>query len=133
MIALLIGVAVAILVSNTTIPTVGTVKAVGVTVTWLDLEHTPVTEIDWGLCDNSTAYTMEPFNITNTENTPCILALSTGNLSASIISLTLTWNYTDTILLPGESVIVELTQTITATVGPYSYDITITATEVPQG
>lgn len=107
-------------------PTTGEISSVNLSVTWLD--GNPVTDIDWGATENSTAYVLEPINITNISNIPVNLMLSTDNLSDSIITLTLTWNYTGNTLQPSESEIIELYQTVTAT-GSYSYDTVINATE----
>ena len=109
--------------SNGTVP----IRTLGVSVTWA-VDGTTVTQLDWGTVENSTEYVMDPIKITNTKDLPTTLTLSTTSLSSSIISLTLTWNYTGTILLPTQSVIVELTQNVTAT-GFFTYTTIITAIE----
>lgn len=121
-IALLIGVGIAIVAKEYLFPTTGTVTNVQLTFTWT-LDDTPVTSIDWGTVDNSTEYVMNPINITNTSNVPVNITLSTAN-EVGIISLSLTWNHTDTTLAIDESVIIELYQNVTAT-GAYSYDTII--------
>lgn len=107
-------------------PTNGTISTIGVSVTWLD--GSSVTEFNWGSVENGTAYVMDPVNITNIENTNVTLSLNTTDWSATVIDLTLTWNYTGAILPPTESVIVELEQVITGT-GDWTYTTVITATE----
>jgi len=119
---ILIGSVGAQLIKEYVIPTTGTVITVNTTVTWLD--GSAVNMIDWGGTDNSTEYAMMPFNVTSTSTTPINLTLSTADHSASIISLSLTWNYTGSTLNPNDFVIVELTQNVTAT-GSYSYDTII--------
>lgn len=123
LVGVLIGVAGAVAYKELVIPTTGTVSTVNVSATWLDGE--PVTSLDWSVTDNNTAYVMDLINVTNISNVPVTLSLETRNLNASIISLTLTWNYTTgTVLAPDEWVLVELEQTVTAT-GAYSYDTII--------
>jgi len=108
-------------------PTTGTIPSGSIKATWLD--GTEVTSIDWGITENATAYTMmEPIQITNLYNVPIILNLSYAN-PINIISITLTWNYTDEILDPGMSIFVELNQTVTASETTFSYDTVITAIE----
>ena len=124
--ALTAGAAVANITQTYLYPTDGNITVVGVSVKWLN--GTAISQINWGTVDNSTAYVMAPINVTNIENTPVTLSLSTNATSPSIISLTLTWNYTGTVLQPSNWVIVELTQTITAT-GPFTYNTIITAKE----
>lgn len=110
------------------IPTSGILKTTAVALKWLD--DTPVTSLEWGTVDNGTDYTYEPFKIINTNTTNVTLALSTENWSPSIISLSLTWDYADTVLAPTESVTVILKQNIITT-GDWSYTTVITATEAP--
>jgi len=109
-------------------PTTGTLVSGSIEATWLN--ETEITSIDWGITENATAYTMEPIQITNLYNVPIILNLSYAN-PINIISITLTWNYTDEILDPGMSIFVELNQTVIASETTFSYDTVITATEAP--
>ena len=109
------------------IPTDGTVTLLGLSATWVS-DGSNVTAIDWTVTENSTAYVHEPMNLTNTSNVPVTLSLSTTDWSSSIITLSLTWNYTGAALGSLDWVIVELTQNVTAT-GAYSYTTVITATE----
>lgn len=126
-IGVLIGAVVAIAVQQYVFPTTGTVTTVSLTIAWLD-GGAPVSTIAWGPCENSTEYELEPLNITNTSNVPVTLNLATSDLSTSIITLDLTWNYSDTKLEPNESIILALTQNVTAT-GDYTYNTIIDATE----
>lgn len=107
-------------------PTTGDIATIELSVKWLN--GTEVTNINWGVVENSTADIMEPLKVTNIGKVAVTLALSTATLSPSILSLTLTWNYTGAVLQPNNSATVELTQTVTAT-GPYTYETVITATE----
>lgn len=120
---ILIGTVGAQLIKEYFIPTTGDISTVKLSITWLD--GSPVTTIDWGTVDNSTEYILDPINITNISNTPVNLTLTAVTPSPSIISLSLTWNYTDTPIPPLSFVIVELTQNVTAT-GPFTYDTVIT-------
>ena len=107
-------------------PTTGTIPSGSIKATWLDGKE--VTSIDWGITENATAYTMEPIQITNLYNVPIILNLSYAT-PINIISMTLTWNYTDdTPLEPEEKIFVVLTQNVTAEQLSYSYETVITAT-----
>lgn len=124
---ILLGTVGAQLIKEYLIPTIGTVETVEASITWLN-DGSPVTSIDWGPVENSTAYILEPINITNIGTTPFNLTLFATSLSPSIISLVLSWNYTDTTLYPSNFVIVELTQIVTAT-GAYSYTTRIVATQ----
>ena len=111
-------------------PTTGTILSGSIKATWLN--ETEVTSIDWGITENATAYTMmEPIQITNLYNVPIILNLSYAN-PINIISITLTWNYTDdTPLEPEENIFVVLTQNVTAKELSYSYGTVSTATGAP--
>ena len=94
-------------------------------VTWLD--GTAVTSMDWGFTLNGTEYMYsEPVNVTNIGNVDITLSIGYQNPSLSILSITVSWNYTSATLTPNESAILELYQNVTAT-GPYSYDTVITA------
>jgi len=110
------------------IPTTGQVdENVELSIKWLN--NSAVQQISWGPVPNGTAYQLpDLINVTNIENTPVTLQLSTVNPSPSIISLSLTWNYTDTVLQRNDWIILQLTQTVTAT-GPYSYDTVIRGTQ----
>ena len=105
----------------------GGIKAIGVSVTWLN--GTAVDTVNWGKLENGSTYILEPLNITNTGEFPVNLTLSTSS-PTNIISLSLTWNYAGgTVVAVGGSVIVEITQTLTAS-GDWSYTTVITATQV---
>jgi len=126
--AVLVGAGANALYTQYTYQNNGGIATVGVSLT--DLEGNLVTSLDWGILDNDTAYVWDPLNVTNISNVPINLTLSTASPSGSIISLSLTWNYTaGTVIAPTESVIIELTQTVTAT-GDWSYTTVIEAESV---
>ena len=103
-------------------------ELIGVTVTWADTGE-EFLGYDWGIVNNSKPTLLEaPLNITNIENTPANLTLTTKDLSGTITDIILDWNYTGVTLQPKHWVIVELNQTITTT-GDWSYTMVITATE----
>ena len=108
-------------------PSTGTIITVSATVKWA-VDNTDVTTIDWAETENATAYEYEPFNITNTSNVNINLSLSYTEPSSSIIELDLSWNYTGQVLAPNQSIILALTQNVTAT-GDYSYTTEITVEE----
>lgn len=126
-VAIGIGVVAAHIIQTYLFSTIGTVSTLGVSVRWVS-DGTNVTTIDWGVTDNATEYVHEPINITNISNIPVTLSLTTQNHSPTIITLSLTWNYTGSTIAVDEWIIVELYQNVTAT-GAYSYDTVITADE----
>ena len=126
LIGLFVGAALATIVRDYLIPSMGVISTASASLEWLD--GTPVETLDWGTTENGTTYILEPINITNTGTIPITLELTPTNLSPSIITITLTWNYTGSPLNPSEWIIVEITQTCTAT-GPYTYTTDIKITE----
>lgn len=123
--ALLAGVIVAQIVQEFYYPTTGEIEAVNLSVTWVS-DKTPVTDIPWGTLVNGSTNSLEAINITNIGTVPVTLTIGDKD-HVGIISLTLTWNYTG-ILDPQESIIVEITQTLTAK-QTWSYTTVITATQ----
>jgi len=135
--SLIIGVVIAATLQySLTIPSIGTIKGVGVSIQWLN--GSECNTINWGLRYNDTVYTLpDVLNITNTNNTACTLSLATENLSPNILSLSLTWNYAGSPLQPQEWQLIALTQRIAVAnhMSPFfsktfTYDIIIIATEV---
>jgi len=124
----MIGVAIAFAAKDYFYPMNGSVDITSLSVTWADTGE-EFSGYEWGIVNNSEATLMEaPLNITNIGNTDATLSLGTQDLSGTITDLVLAWNYTGATLTPQDWVIVELTQTVTAT-GPWSYTMVITATE----
>lgn len=111
------------------LPTIGVTSTVKVTVTWSDGSAINQTNpIDWGVVDNNTATNLTSLiKITNVGNRPATLALSAVNL-VNITWLDLSWNYTGAVLAPSNSVLVQLTQNVTASAVPFGYDTRIDAT-----
>jgi hypothetical protein len=101
---------VALLTSETRVPSVGTVKTVGVGTFW-DINCTSrVTEIDWGLVEpgqhvNATIY------LKNEGNAPITLSINTENWSPSNATnyITLSWDYAGQTVDPRTVVKVNLT------------------------
>jgi len=122
---LLIGVVAAAVTRDYIFPTVGKVTAIELSIAWTN--GTEITNINWGPCDNATVYEMEPMNITNLSNVAVTLELNTTNW-VDIIALTLTWNYTTQVLETNDSIILALTQNVTAA-GDYSYNTVIRGVE----
>lgn len=87
-----------------------------------------INSLDWGTIDNSTTVNSPTFQVTNIGNKPVTLTLSTSNLSPSIITLDLTWNYAGATIQPNEQIDIFLTQTLTAS-GDWNYDTLITGVE----
>jgi len=100
----------ALLTSETRIPSVGTIKTVGVEAFW-DVNCTSrVTEIDWGLVEpcqhvNATIY------LKNERNAPITLLLDTENWSPAKASdyIALSWDYTNQTVDPRAVVKINLT------------------------
>lgn len=120
----------ALLTSETTVPSVGTVKTVGVRAFW-DVNYTSiVTEIDWGLVEpgyqvNATIY------LRNEGNAPITLSLHTENWNPSNASnyITLGWDYTNQTVDPGTVNNVNLILVVSSNVTGitnFSFDIIIT-------
>ncbi|RLI47316.1 hypothetical protein DRO69_00930 [Candidatus Bathyarchaeota archaeon] len=119
----------ALLTSETRIPSVGTVKTVGVEAFW-DINCTStVTEIDWGLVEpgdyvNATIY------LRNKGNAPITLYLDTENWSPSNASnyITLSWDYAGQTVGPGTVLKVGLTLTVSSNITGimnFTFDIII--------
>lgn len=116
---------VALMSKTVTIPTVGTVKTIGV--------EADVDFIDWEMVEPNSSNT-QLINVQPTGNVPVTLTLATANWTPPNASqfLTLTWNYTGQILQPFEWTPVELTLTVASNVtgiDSFSFDILIIAEE----
>jgi len=120
----------ALLTSQTRIPSVGTIKTVGVGAFW-DINCTSmVTKIDWGIVEpgyhvNATIY------LRNEGNAPITLSLHTENWNPSNASsyITLSWDYATQTVDPGAVVKVDLTLAVSSNVTGimgFTFDIIIT-------
>jgi hypothetical protein len=120
----------ALLTSETRIPSVGTVKTVGVGAFWDVYCTSTVTEIDWGLIEpghqvNVTIY------LKNESNAPITLSLHTENWNPVNASnyITLIWDYANQTVDPGAAVKISLTLTVSSEVTGitnFNFDIIIT-------
>lgn len=120
----------ALLTSETRIPSVGTVKTVGVGAFW-DINCTSrITEIDWGLVEpgqhvNATIY------LKNEGNAPIMFSLHTENWSPSNASnyITLRWDYVDQMVDPRAVVKTILTLAVSSNatgITSFTFEIVIT-------
>lgn len=103
---------------------IGYVKTVGVNV---DRDF-----IDWGNLTVLNSGT-EIINVENIENTPILLSLNSSNWNPANASnyLTLSWNYTGTILQPSMTVPIELYLEVQGSFrGQFTFDIWIIAEEI---
>lgn len=120
----------ALLTSETRIPSVGTIKTVGVGAFW-DINCTSrVIEIDWGIVEpgyhvNTTIY------LGNEGNAPITLSLDAENWSPSNASnyITLSWDYAGQTVDPGAvikvNVILAVSSNVTG-ITNFAFDIVIT-------
>jgi hypothetical protein len=120
----------ALLTSETRIPSVGTVKTVGVGAFW-DINCTSrVTEIDWGLVEPGYHVNATIFH-RNEGNAPITLSLHTENWNPSNASgyITLRWDYTGQTVDPGAVMKTTLTLAVSSNVTgitSFTFDILIT-------
>jgi hypothetical protein len=119
----------ALLTSETRIPSVGTIKTVGVEAFW-DINCTSrVTEIDWGLVEPGYHVNATIF-LRNKGNAPITLSLHTENWNPSNASnhITISWDYADQTVDPGAVVKVNLTLAVSSDVigiTNFTFDIII--------
>jgi hypothetical protein len=120
----------ALLTSETRIPSVGTIKTVGVEAFW-DINCTSrVTEIDWGRVEPGYHVNATIF-LRNEGNAPITLSLRTENWSPSNASdhMTLSWDYAYQTVDPGAVVKVNLTLAVSSDIigiTNFTFDIIIT-------
>jgi hypothetical protein len=122
----------ALLTSETRVPSVGTVKTMGVEAFW-DINCTSrVSEIDWGVVEpgnhvNTTLY------LRNEGNAPITLYLDTENWSPSDASnyITISWNYAGQTVDPWAVVKANLTLMVSSNVtGITNFTFTIVITGI---
>lgn len=126
---------------NIHVPSLGTIKALGVEAYWDQTLENKTETINWGTIwpGSSKNFTLYIQSISNTETT---LLLNTTNWKPTNISqyMNLSWNYNGTILYPGETIQVTLTliassssnfllYLITNDVKEFSFDIIISVSE----
>lgn len=123
---LIVNIAVAPWLYTVVFPTVGKLNIGEVSVTWKN--GTVITQFNYGYVNNNTATPLPDLvKVTNTGTLPATLSLSTAN-QVNITLLTLTWNYTGTTLNPSDSILIQLTQNVTASSETFGYDTKIDAT-----
>lgn len=128
-------------ISNFDVPSLGTIKTLGVEAYWDENLENKTETINWGTIwpGSSKNFTVYLRSISNTETT---LLLNATNWNPANISefMNLSWNYTNTTLYPGETIQVTLTLTtsssntfllylITNDVKEFSFDIIISTSE----
>lgn len=86
-----------------------------------------VTSVHWGVV-NSNSENHQSAQVQNTGNVPLTLSLSTTQLPTW---LQLSWNYTDHVLQPSETIGVDLLLSVGATEPniPFNFDITVTGVQ----
>jgi len=121
-----------LLASVRRIPSVGTVKTIGVGAYWDITCTNKVTEIDWGLLEPG-----ETANVTiylkNEGNAPIALSMSTENWNPSNASkyIALQWSYRGETVNPGKAIEVALVLSVNSTitgVTDFRFDIIIIGT-----
>ena len=122
----------AVMSSQKTVHSTGSVKAVGVGVFQDSACTQALTSVDWGTLEPGTVKNVTIY-VKNTGNAPAALSLQTGNWSPTGASsyLTLSWNYNNVALAVNEVRTVKLSLTISASITgitSFSFDITIAAT-----
>jgi len=122
-----------VLTANQTVPSSGSITAVGVGV-YTDITCTTnCTSIDWGTLAPSSS-TTRTINVKNTGTIPVTLSMTTTNWTPSNANtyLTLTWNRENSVLAAGSSVSATLTLTASANAGnitTFSFNTVITGTQ----
>jgi hypothetical protein len=120
-------IAAAIIMFTVTIPSGGNLQKAGVTVTWLN--GTEVSYMNWSGIENATETPYpELIKVTNNGTIPITLTLNRTNISSNILALSLSWNYTGTILNPSNFAIVQLYLTAeVADLEPFTFYTAISA------
>jgi hypothetical protein len=137
---LIIALAAVIIVASVTIlsitykiSNVGKIKAVGIAVFWDLNASNSCTSIDWGLLKPGDLAGVTVY-IKNVKNSNVTLSLNVTNWSPQNASayLTLSWNYSNTILQPAQIIPTQITLLVSPqiqNIDTFSFDINITATE----
>ncbi|MHA1711240.1 MAG: hypothetical protein ACTSUS_04140 [Candidatus Freyarchaeota archaeon] len=120
----------ALLTRSVSVPSVGTVKAIGVGVYWDNSCSNVTSSIDWGVIEPG-ATTNVTLYIRNEGNAAVTLSLTTENWNPSEASnfMTLEWDYDRRTLNPNEVIQVTLTLSVSSSIEgitSFSFDIIIT-------
>jgi hypothetical protein len=121
-----------LLTSVTRVPSVGTVKAIGVGVYWDENCTSWVTEIDWGFIEPGGLVNVTIF-LKNKGNVPIALSINTENWNPLEASeyITLGWDYAGQTVDPGGVLKATLTLAVTSNITgitSFSFDIIIVGT-----
>lgn len=121
------------LIAKRRIPSAGKIRAIGVDV-YSDAQCTVLCEfVNWGMLDPGDLAGVTVY-VKNSKNVEFNLTLTSENWSPPEAAdyLTLSWNYTDAILQPGDILAVLITLMVdpnTTEITEFSFDMVITATE----
>jgi len=120
----------ALLTRSVSVPSVGTVKAIGVGVYWDNGCSNVTSSIDWGVIEPG-ATTNVTLYIRNEGNAAVTLSLTTANWDPSEASnfMTLEWDYDGRTLNPNEVIQVTLALSVSSSIEgitSFSFDIIIT-------
>ena len=123
----------ALLMSSMSVPSVGTVKAIGVGVYWDSGCTTPVSSIGWGMIEPNETKTSDPVYIRNEGNADVTLSMETTNWDPSAASgyITLGWDYAGGVISPDGVVQVTFTLSVSSNIEgitSFSFDIIIVGT-----
>jgi len=127
----LIGQVMSAVQTNRTISNFGALKAIGVGVYWDQACTSTVTYIDWGTVEPGSAVN-KTCHIRNEGNSVSTLALETSNWSPSEAAdyISLSWDYGEQSMNPGDVVRVTFTLSVSGSIQNitnFSFDITISA------
>ena len=119
-----------LLVSSLTLPSVGSVKTVGVGAYWDSDCTNEISMINWGSVEPGDTKTVITY-IKNDGSSAITLSLDVGNWSPSSASsyISISWNYAGQQLNPGDAVEVRFTLSVSSSISGISSficDITIT-------
>jgi len=119
-----------LLVSSLTLPSVGSVKTVGVSAYWDSDCTSEISMINWGSAEPGDTKTVITY-IKNEGSSAITLSLDVGNWSPSGASsyISISWNYVGQQLNPGDSVEVRFTLSVSSSisgVSSFTCDMTIT-------
>ena len=115
--------------TSRTIPSAGTVKAIGVGVYWDNWCTNPLSSIDWGILEPGSIKDVTCY-IRNEGNSASTLSMYTSNWNPSDASvyITLSWDYGGQSVNPDEVVQVTFTLSVSASIDgitSFSFEITI--------
>jgi len=114
------------------VPSIGTIKTIGLQIYTDSTGTTPLTQISWGFLGPGDIAIVTAY-MKSVSNTPVNITMVTQNWNPSIAAtyITLTWDYpTGRILQPGEMIAVKFTLTVSSSISgiiDFAFDIMITA------